>query len=64
MNIDLVIYCPECGEELTQEMALVNAKKPEVNLSYFEQTDWECEDCGSAWAIGSINIEHRERLLG
>lgn len=63
MNINIVIFCPECGEELVQEIMLINAHTPEVNVVQFEQTNWECFECGKNWAIGSIDIEHREKLL-
>lgn len=63
MEIELVVNCVECGEEIIGCMIdLSEEERPQVNVTVFAQSEWECHECGAVTCIGDIDMCNREDL--
>jgi len=56
MIIELIVNCPECEEEIRISTMDLTSDKPQVHITSFEQSMWECENCNKEFAIGDIDL--------
>jgi len=63
MIIKLMVECPNCSEIICNEINAVGQEGvPEINVMYFEQTEWNCEGCERTFSIGEIPVDDIEDL--
>lgn len=57
--INLSFMCPKCGEYMIEPYHCIHDEKipPMVDISTFEQTTFECDNCGSRVFTGEIDYE-------
>lgn len=53
----ITIECPYCNETIRQEVSdFREGDVIEVDVSTFEQTTWDCDECGKTFLIGDIDV--------
>lgn len=64
MQVNLIINCPECDEELIRpSLHLTDEDIPNVHVIEFEQTDCYCSNCKKTFYIGDIDILSKEEIF-
>jgi len=56
-RIKITATCPECDEEMFFYLGdFTGGDEPSVDISVFEQTEFECEKCHKKFYTGDIDL--------